>query len=57
MDDIAVDKTGGNILLVVRKAKGDQHRTAADKPLLPLPVVAVPLLADILGAFIVGRTS
>jgi hypothetical protein len=26
MDDIAVDRTGGNILLFVRKAKGDQRR-------------------------------
>jgi hypothetical protein len=57
MDDIAVDRTGGNILLLVRKAKGDQRRTAADNPLLQLPITAVPLLADLLKAFSVGRTS
>jgi hypothetical protein len=33
MDDIAVYTTGGNILLFVRKAKGNQRRSAADKPL------------------------
>ena len=57
MDDIAVDRTGGNILLFVRKSKGDQRRTAADKPLLQLPITAVPLLADLLEAFTAGRTS
>ena len=57
VDDIAVDRTGGNILLFVRKAKGDQRRTAADKPLLQLPITAVPLLADLLEAFTAGRTS
>jgi hypothetical protein len=57
MDDIAVDGTGGNILLFIRKAKGDQRRTAADKPLLQLPIVAVPLLLDLLEAFTAGRTS
>jgi hypothetical protein len=57
MDDIAVDRTGGNILLIVRNPKGDQRRTAADKPLLQLPITAIPLLADLLEAFTVGRTS
>jgi hypothetical protein len=52
MDDIAVDMIGVNILLFVRKAKGDQRRTAADKPLLQLPIDA-----DLLEAFTVGRTS
>jgi hypothetical protein len=41
MDDIAVDKTGISILLFVRKAIGDQSRTAADKPLVQLPIGAV----------------
>jgi hypothetical protein len=57
MDDIAVDMSGGNILLVVRKAMGDQRRTAADKPLLQLPTVGVPLVADLLEAFTARRTS
>jgi hypothetical protein len=57
MDDIAVDKASDNILLFVRKAKGDQRRTAADKPLLQLPIAEVPVLADLLEAFTVGRTS
>jgi hypothetical protein len=57
MDFIAVDRTGGNILLFVRKAKEDHRRTAADKPLLQLPITAVPLLADLLEAFTAGRTS
>jgi hypothetical protein len=56
MDDIAVDRTGGNILLFIRKAKGDERRTAADKPLLQLPITAVPLLADLMEAFTVVRT-
>jgi hypothetical protein len=41
MDDIAVDRTGRNILLFIRKVKGDHRRTAADKPLLQLPIIAV----------------
>jgi hypothetical protein len=57
MDDIAVDRTGGNILLFERKAKEDQRRTAADKPLLQFPITAVPLLADLLEALTAGRTS
>jgi hypothetical protein len=58
MDDIAVNMTGGNIMLFVRKAKGDQHRTAANKPLLQLPAIAVvPLLVDLMEAFTGGRTS
>jgi hypothetical protein len=58
MDDIAVDRTGGNILLFIRKAKGDQRKTAADKPLLQLLIIiAVPLLADLLEAFTAGRTN
>jgi hypothetical protein len=56
MDDNAVDKTGGYILLFIRKAKGDQRRTAADKPLLQLAIAAVTL-ADLHEAFTVGRTS
>jgi hypothetical protein len=51
VDDIAVDRRSGNILLFVRKAKGDQRRTAAEKPLMQLPITAVPLLADLLEAF------
>jgi hypothetical protein len=51
MDDIAVDMTGGNTLLFVRKAKGDQRRTAADKPLLQLPIAAIPLLAYLMEVF------
>jgi hypothetical protein len=57
MDDIAVDMTCGNIQLFVRKAKGDQRRTAADKPLLQLPIAVVSLLADHLEAFTVGQNS
>jgi hypothetical protein len=34
VDDTADDITGVNMLLFVGKAKGDQRRTAADKPLL-----------------------
>jgi hypothetical protein len=56
MDDIAVDKTGGNMLLFVGKVKGDQCRTAADKPLLQVPIDAVPLQAGLLEAFTFGRT-
>jgi hypothetical protein len=56
MNDIAVDRTGGSILLFVLKAKGDQPRTAADKPLLQLPIVAIPLLEELLEAFTVGNT-
>jgi hypothetical protein len=57
MDDIAVDMIGGNILLIVRKAKGDQPRPAADKPLLQPPIAAIPLLADLLETFTAGRTN
>jgi hypothetical protein len=57
MDDIAVDMTGSNILLFIRKAKGDQRRTAADKPLLQLPIDAVPLLVDLMEAYTAGRTN
>jgi hypothetical protein len=51
MDDIAVDKTGGTIVLFVRRAKGGQHRTVPHKPLLQFPIVEVPLLACLLEAF------
>jgi hypothetical protein len=57
MDDIVVDMTNDNIPLFTQKAKGDQRRTAADKPLLQLPTVAVPLPADLFQAFTIGRTS
>jgi hypothetical protein len=57
MDDIAVDRTGGNILLSIRKAKGGHRRTAADKPLLELPIIAAPRLADLLEAFTARRTN
>jgi hypothetical protein len=57
MNDIAVDMTGGNILLFIRKAKGDKRRTAADKPILQLPIVVVPLQADLLEPFTAGRIS
>jgi hypothetical protein len=59
MDDIAVDKPGGNIMLFVRKAKGYQRRTAADKPLLQLrpAIVAVLLLEDLVEVLTVGRAS
>jgi hypothetical protein len=57
MDDIAVDRTGGNILLFIRKAKGDHRRTAADKPLLQFPITIVPLVADLLKEFTAGRTT
>jgi hypothetical protein len=52
-----VDRTGGNILLFIRKAKGDPRRTAADNLLLQLSITTVPLLADLLEAFTVGRTN
>jgi hypothetical protein len=39
MDDITNDRTGGNILLFIRKPKGDERRTAADKPLLQLQML------------------
>jgi hypothetical protein len=48
--------TGDNILLCVRKARGEQRRTAADKPLIQLPIDALPLLADLMEAFTTGRT-
>jgi hypothetical protein len=57
MDDIAVDRTGRNILLFIRKAKGDHRRTAADKALLQLPIIAVSLLADLMEALTARRTS
>jgi hypothetical protein len=57
VDDIAVDMTGGNILLFIRKAKGDQRRTAADKPLLELPIASVPVLEDPLEARTTRRTN
>jgi hypothetical protein len=56
MDDIAVNRTGGNKLLFTRKAKGDQRRTAADKALLQLPISAIPLLPDLMEAFTAKRT-
>jgi hypothetical protein len=57
MNDMVVDRTSGTILVFVRKENGDRRRTAADKPLLRLPIVAVPLLADLMEAYTVGRTS
>jgi hypothetical protein len=69
MDDIAVERTGGkillfvrkakggNIFLFVRKAKGDKRRTAADKTLLKLPIAAVPLVVDFLEVFTARRTT
>jgi hypothetical protein len=55
MEDIAVDRTGGDIPIFVRKTKGDQRRTAADKPLLQIPILAVLLLADLMEAFSADR--
>jgi hypothetical protein len=57
MDGIAVDRTGGNILLFIRKAKGNHRRTAADKPLLQFPITAVPVLADLQEVFTARCTS
>jgi hypothetical protein len=53
----AVDRTGGNILLFIRKAKRDQRRITPDKPLLQLPITVIPLLADLMEVFTAGRTS
>jgi hypothetical protein len=57
IDDIAVDTTGGNICLFLRKAKGDQRRPAADRSLLQLPSATIPVLADLIETFSDGRTN
>jgi hypothetical protein len=46
--DLILDRPSGQIWLFIRKAKGDQRRNAAEKPILSIPITANPALADLL---------
>ena len=45
---MTVDRPSGQIWLFIRKVKGDQRRSATDKPILAIPITANPTLADLL---------
>ena len=55
--DLVVDRPSQKIWLFIRKAKGDQRRSAVDKPILAIPTTANPVLADLLEYYCTQRTA
>eukprot|EP00873_Tetraselmis_striata_P038887 jgi/Tetstr1/459151/TSEL_004598.t1 len=55
--DLVVDRPSGSILLYVRKQKGDQRTRVSAKPLINLPIAAVPDFADLLDWYTVNRDA
>jgi hypothetical protein len=55
--DMTVDRPSGQIWLFIRKAKGDQRRTATDKPIVVIPITANPTLADLLEWYCTQRAA
>eukprot|EP00873_Tetraselmis_striata_P014456 jgi/Tetstr1/434720/TSEL_023773.t1 len=55
--DLVVDRPSGSILLYVRKQKGDQRTRVSAKPLINLPIAAVPDFADLLDWYTVSRDA
>eukprot|EP00873_Tetraselmis_striata_P000849 jgi/Tetstr1/421113/TSEL_012157.t2 len=55
--DLVVDRPSGSILLYVRKQKGDQRTRVSAKPLITLPIAAVPDFADLLDWYTVSRDA
>jgi hypothetical protein len=55
--DLVVDRPSKKIWLFIRKAKGDQRRSAADKPILAIPTAANPTLADLLEYYCTQLTA
>jgi hypothetical protein len=55
--DLAVERPSGEIWLFIRKAKGGQRRSAADKPILAIPTAANPTLADLLEWYCAQRAT
>jgi hypothetical protein len=55
--DLTVDRPYGQIWLFIRKARGDQRRNAADKPILAMPITANPALADLVEWYCTQRVA
>eukprot|EP00873_Tetraselmis_striata_P013616 jgi/Tetstr1/433880/TSEL_023060.t1 len=55
--DLVVDRPSGSILLYVRKQNGDQRTRVSAKPLITLPIAAVPDFADLLDWYTVSRDA
>eukprot|EP00873_Tetraselmis_striata_P026855 jgi/Tetstr1/447119/TSEL_034557.t1 len=55
--DLVVDRPSGSILLYVRKQKGDQRTRVSAKPLINLPIAAVPDFADLLDWHTISRDA
>eukprot|EP00873_Tetraselmis_striata_P021473 jgi/Tetstr1/441737/TSEL_029960.t1 len=55
--DLVVDRPSGSILLYVRKQKGDQRTRVSAKPLINLPIAAVPDFAALLDWYAVSRDA
>eukprot|EP00873_Tetraselmis_striata_P000142 jgi/Tetstr1/420406/TSEL_011522.t2 len=55
--DLVVDRPSGSILLYVRKQKSDQRTRVSAKPLINLPIAAVPDFADLLDWYTISRDA
>lgn len=55
--DVVVDRPSGQILLFVRKSKGDLLRRTTDKPLLQVPIDEHPIVADLLEWYTAERAT
>jgi hypothetical protein len=57
MHDMTVDRPYRPIWLFIRKAKGDQRRNAADKPIMAMPITANPALVDLMEWYCTQRVA
>jgi hypothetical protein len=54
---VTVEQPSGQIWLFIRKAKGDQRHSAAEKPILAIPIKTNPTLADLLEWYCAQRAA
>jgi hypothetical protein len=54
---MTVDRPSGQIWIFIGKAKGDQRRDVADKPIMAIPIIANPALADLLEWYCTQRIA
>eukprot|EP00873_Tetraselmis_striata_P015541 jgi/Tetstr1/435805/TSEL_024694.t1 len=55
--DVVVDRSSGGILLYARKQKDDQQFRVSAKPLMDLPIAAVPDFDDLLDSYTISRDA
>eukprot|EP00873_Tetraselmis_striata_P046225 jgi/Tetstr1/466489/TSEL_010996.t1 len=55
--DLVVDRPSGSILPYARKQKGDQRTRVSAKPLINLPIAAIPDFADLLDWYTINRDA